>query len=292
MNNKQLEFGLRSLEADAALEALERRERSLPPHPDSPLSEKELTELAALGGDLGEEFLQTQTDNLLRAVKHGAVVAPPLSVVPAPVAQPAVPPDGGQLLPLRPKQAAPVWGSRRLRQALYAAAPLAAAAGVALWLFPSYRIDGGVGELQIAVNLDRAAEPTPAPAPTAAPLRLRIGQCVNIQIPLQESVRRKSEDLAAKAYLVKEGQMLRWNLGLQVDAKGALSTTQAGCREVPQEASEGPQELVILVGSFTRLWWHGEDAAKSGAKNCIEKFGFECVRRPLWIGPTAGGPGD
>ena len=72
MNSKELEFGLRSLAADAAIEAVERRQRGLPPHPDSPLSDSEVAEIMALGGSLDEEaFVQSKADELLRALQHG-----------------------------------------------------------------------------------------------------------------------------------------------------------------------------------------------------------------------------
>lgn len=283
MNNKDLVFGLRSLEADAAIEALERRERGLPQHPESPLSEKELAELAVLGDELGPEFIQQQTELLLQAVQKGTGVA----AAAAASAVDGLGSDtkaGAQVVPLRPRAEGRSSRSGGIRKVFYAAAPLAAAAGVALLLFPIGRTDNGFDEPELTVNKNRAAASAPA---AAGPLRFSTDECINIRVPQQKSTAGLSQNAVANAYLVRQGRPpLRWSIDLQPDASGALST--GACQFLPKEAGEGPQELVVLIGEAGRLLLYRSAAVQTAAGECGSKYGIQCVRRSLFIGPSSG----
>ena len=287
MNNKDLVFGLRSLEADAAIEAMERRERGLPQHPESPLSEKELAELAALGDELGPEFMQQQTDLLLQAVQKGAAAdkAPhAATALAAPVVN-GVRSDakaGAQVVPLRPRPEGRSARSGAIRKVFYVVAPLAAAAGIALLLFPVGRTENGFGEPELAVNQNRATAQA-----GAGPLRFSVDECINIRVPQQKSTAGLSQNAVANAYLVKQGRPpLRWSIDLQPDASGAFST--GACQSLPKDAGEGPQELVVLIGEAGRLLLYRSAAVQTAAGECGSKYGIQCVRRSLFIGPSSG----
>ncbi len=290
MNNKDLVFGLRSLEADAAMEALDRRERGLPQHPESPLSEKELAELAALGDELGPEFIQQQTDLLLQAVRQGTAAADKAlpqaqAAAAAPVVE-ALRSDskaGAQVVPLRPRPAERRARFGGFRKAFYAAVPLAAAASIGLLLFPIGRTENRFGDPELTVNKNRAA----APAPAGGPLRFASDDCINIRVPLQNSTAGLSQQAVANAYLVKEGRPpVRWPIELQPDGSGALST--GACKSLPAEAVAGPQELVVLIGEAGRLVIYRAAALQTAAEVCGPKYGIQCVRRSLFIGPSSG----
>lgn len=288
MNNKDLMFGLSSLEADAAIEALERRERGLPQHPESPLSEKELTELAALDGELGPEFIDRQTDLLLRAVKKEAVptadTRPGAEAVAAAGGAGKGASAGAEVVPLRPRPTQQ--GSRPfgIRRALYAAVPLAAAASLGLFLFPFDRTDGRFAAPELAANTNRA---TVTASTDGGPLRVSREDCINIKVPLQKSAAGLSAQVVANAYLIGEGRPpVRWPIELQLDASGALSTS--ACQSLPAEAVEGPQELRVLIGAAGRLLLYRSKAVQTAAQECEPTYGIQCVRRSLLIGPSAG----
>lgn len=293
MNSKELEFGLRSLEADAALEAVQRRERGLPPHPDSPLTDHEAAELMALGGELDDAFVQGKADELLRALQQGERPAAPQ---PAPalttLSQPErAEPAGGQVVAIGAARPAQRSGGRRLRYTLYAAAPLAAAAAVLLWLFPAEPLDTPIESAQLTVSSSRAAAPEAPGAEPAAPLRASREDCFNLKVALQKSARGLSEEVEAQAYLVSEGRSLRWNLSLQLGAGGVLSTA-AGCQRLPKSVAGARAELVVLVGYPGRLLWHGAAAVREGTGAQGEYRGIQYVRRALLLGPGPGEPGN
>lgn len=274
MNDKELEFGLRSLEADAALEAVERRQRGEPALLDSPLSEAEADELLALGGDLGEGFGDRKADELLGALRlPGAAVAPARAE------------SRGQVVPLD-RRARAAGRGRWLKQVFYAAAPLAAAAGFVLWLLPFASLEAIVEPVQLQASTQRgAAEPPTGPSTdpaTSAPLRVPRDGCFNVRVPLKKSATPRSDDLTAHAYLISEGHPVRWNLSLQLDPTGVLGTT-AGCQHLPQGVSGNELELVVLVGYPGRLWWHGEAALSRGAGESGEYRGIQYVRRSLQL---------
>lgn len=274
MNNKKLEFGLQSLEADAALEALERRQRGEPALPDSPLTESEADELLALGGDLGEGFYDRKADELLQALQlPGAVAAPGV----------AGSAGRGQVVPLYP-QARPGRRGRWLKQVFYVAAPLAAAAGFVLWLLPFGSLETIVEPVQLQVSTQRGAPESPT-VPTTVPtttLRVPRDGCFNVRVPLKKSATPLSDDLTAQAYLISEGHPVRWNLSLQLDPTGVLSTT-AGCQHLPQAVSGSDLELVLLVGYPGRLWWHREAALSRATGEHGEYRGIQYVRRSLQL---------
>ena len=289
MNNKDLVFGLSSIEADAAMEALDRRERGLPQHPESPLSEKELAELAALGDELGPEFIQQQTDLLLQAVAQGTMDKAPqaqtAAAAPGVAKQRSDAKADAQVVPLRPRSTARSARFGGFRRALYVAAPLAAAASIGLLLFPIGQTETRFGEPELTVNKNRAA--APAPAPAGEPLRLAPDDCINIRVPLQNSTAALSQQAVVNAYLVKEGRPpVRWSIELQPDGSGALSTD--ACKSLPAEAVEGPQELVVLIGEAGRLAIYRAAALQTAAESCGPKYGIQCVRRSLFIGPSSG----
>lgn len=269
MNDKELNFGLRSLEADAALEAVERRQRGEPLPPDSPLSERDADELLALGGDLGDEFAARKADELLLALRPPTAAAMP---------GPARPVSGGQVVPL--DRAARAAGGRR-RRVFYAAAPLAVAAGFVLWLMPFGALDAVLAPAELQASTERGSEPASAP-PAAGPLRVPREGCFNVRVPVKKSATPLSDDLAAKAYLISEGRPVSWTLSLQLDAQGALSTT-AGCQHLPAGVADKDLELVVLVGYPGRLWWHGSAALAHASFEHGEYRGIQYVRRPLQL---------
>lgn len=300
MNSKELEFSLRSLEADAAIEAMERRERGLPPHPETPLADSEVAELTALGGELGEEFLQGKTDELLRAIQHGASppeqAAPepgPVRVAPARLERPEPPagePAGAQVVAIGAARRTQTtrWG--RLRYASYAAAPLAAAAAVLLWLFPFAPLSTPIESAQLAASSSRGAVPPGGVGADAAPLRISRDDCYNLKVALQKSARSLPEDVETQVYLVSQGRPLRWELSLQPGTGGAVSTT-ASCQPLPRQVAEGPAELVVLIGSPGRLLWHGAEAVRQSTGAQGEYRGIQYVRRSLLLGPDPSGSG-
>lgn len=278
MNDKELEFGLRSLEADAALEALERRQRGEPARPDSPLTEPETDELLALGGDLGEGFGDRKADELLRALQLPDAAAAPSGARSGSRGQ-GVSLDHGARTP---------GNRRRLKQIFYAAAPLAAAAGFVLWLLPFAPLDTVVEPVQLQASTQRGA-PAPSTGPSAAAstasaatLRIPRDGCFNVRVPLKKSATPLSDDLTAHAYLISEGHPVQWKLSLWLDPTGVLGTT-AGCQYLPQGVAGKDLELVILVGFPGRLWWHGDAALRHASGEHGEYRGIQYVRRSLQL---------
>jgi len=274
MNDKELEFGLRSLEADAALEALERRQRGEPARPDSPLTEPETDELLALGGDLGEGFGDRKADELLRALQLPDAAAAPSGARSG---------SRGQVVSLDRGARTP-GNRRRLKQIFYAAAPLAAAAGFVLWLLPFAPLDAVVEPVQLQASTQRGVPEglSAQPSGPAAPLRVPRDGCFNVRVPLKKSATPLSDDLTAQAYLISEGHPVRWNLSLQLDPTGVLGTT-AGCQHLPQAVAGKDLELVVLVGYAGRLWWHGDAALRRGTGEQGEYRGIQYVRRSLQL---------
>ena len=123
------------------------------------------------------------------------------------------------------------------------------------------------------------AEPTTEPATT---LRVPRDGCFNVRVPLKKSATPLSDDLTARAYLISEGHPVRWNLSLQLDPTGVLSTT-AGCQHLPKAVAGSDLELVLLVGYPGRLWWHGEAALSRATGEHGEYRGIQYVRRSLQL---------
>lgn len=181
---------------------------------------------------------------------------------------------------------------RRLRYAIYAAAPLSAAAAVLLWLLPVESLDTPIESAQLVASSTRATpQPEMPSAEPAAPMRVSREDCVNLRVALQKSARPLSEEVAAQTYLVSQGRSLRWNLSLQLGADGVLSPA-AGCQRLPKEVAAGPAELVVLVGYPGRLLWHGAAAVREGTGAQGAYRGIQYVRRSLLLGPGPWGPSN
>ena len=289
MNEKQLEFSLKSLEADAAIEALERRERGEPASAESPLSESEVAAIKALAVDLDEEFIERKAAQLISALSQPE--ARELGSLDDARAARAARNAGVA----RDAGAARASRSRRLKQVALALGPLALAAGFLLWLMPIGQLDAVLETAQVEdTKLRRAHEPGTEPAALGATaLQLTPDGCLNVRIPLRKSAAHLSEDVATQAYLVSGQRSVRWNLLLQPDPTGALSTT-GGCQRLPAEVASGAWELVVLVGYPGRLWWHGNAALRAtmGGGERGAYSGIQYVRRSLQLGQLGAGPAE
>ncbi len=284
MNEKELEFSLKSIEADVAMEALARRERGEPPHPESPLGEQDVAAIRALAVDLDEGFYERKAAQLIGALRE---------------------PDGRELGSLdraREERAARQAGAardagvaratrtRRIKQALGVVTPLLAAAGVMLWLFPLGELGPVVEPVEVTDNLARGADPGSVAAPTST-TRIAADGCLTVRVPLQKSAAQLSDDVSTRTYLVSADRTIPWKLALQPNHQGALKNT-AGCQALPPEVKSGRWDLVVLVGYGGQLLVHGTAAlhAAVGGGNHGSYSGIQYVRQSLELSVSPAEP--